>query len=221
MTEKRREAMIRLIAARGVTDPHVLEAMRTVPREAFVPEPLAAFAYEDAPLPIEAGQTISQPFIVALMIEAAAIQPGDCVLEIGAGSGYSAAVMSRIADRVHAIDRHQELADLASERLARLGYDNVVIQTGDGTKGWPEKAPFDVIVVTAGGPSVPRPLCDQLAIGGRLIIPVGDADQQNLLRITRTGPDDFEEMDLGGVRFVPLIGAHGWNGDADTHPFVL
>src|SRR6185295_14975432 len=149
MTEKRREAMISLIAARGVTDPHVLEAMRTVPREAFVPEPLAAFAYEDAPLPIEAGQTISQPFIVALMIEAAAIQPGDCVLEIGAGSGYSAAVMSRIADRVHAIDRHQELADLASERLARLGYDNVVIQTGDGTKGWPEKAPFDVIVVTA------------------------------------------------------------------------
>ena len=221
MTEKRREAMIRLIAARGVTDPHVLEAMRTVPREAFVPEPLAAFAYEDAPLPIEAGQTISQPFIVALMIEAAAIQPGDCVLEIGAGSGYSAAVMSRIADRVHAIDRHQELADLASERLARLGYDNVVIQTGDGTKGWPEKAPFDVIVVTAGGPSVPRPLCEQLAIGGRLIIPVGDANQQNLLRITRTGPDDFEEMDLGGVRFVPLIGAHGWNGDADTHPFVL
>jgi protein-L-isoaspartate(D-aspartate) O-methyltransferase len=221
MTEKRREAMIRLIAARGVTDPHVLEAMRTVPREAFVPEPLAAFAYEDAPLPIEAGQTISQPFIVALMIEAAAIQPGDCVLEIGAGSGYSAAVMSRIADRVHAIDRHQELADLASERLARLGYDNVVIQTGDGTKGWPEKAPFDVIVVTAGGPSVPRPLCEQLAIGGRLIIPVGDADQQNLLRITRTGPDDFEETDLGGVRFVPLIGAHGWNGDADTHPFVL
>jgi len=221
MTEKRREAMIRLIAARGVTDPHVLEAMRTVPREAFVPEPLAAFAYEDAPLPIEAGQTISQPFIVALMIEAAAIQPGDCVLEIGAGSGYSAAVMSRIADRVHAIDRHQELADLASERLARLGYDNVVIQTGDGTKGWPEKAPFDVIVVTAGGPSVPRPLCEQLAIGGRLIIPVGDAEQQNLLRITRTGPDDFEETDLGGVRFVPLIGAHGWNGDADTHPFVL
>jgi protein-L-isoaspartate(D-aspartate) O-methyltransferase len=221
MTEKRREAMIRLIAARGVTDPHVLEAMRTVPREAFVPEPLAAFAYEDAPLPIEAGQTISQPFIVALMIEAAAIQPGDCVLEIGAGSGYSAAVMSRIADRVHAIDRHQELADLASERLARLGYDNVVIQTGDGTKGWPEKAPFDVIVVTAGGPSVPRPLCEQLAIGGRLIIPVGDANQQNLLRITRTGPDDFEETDLGGVRFVPLIGAHGWNGDADTHPFVL
>ncbi|HYV87560.1 MAG TPA: protein-L-isoaspartate(D-aspartate) O-methyltransferase [Candidatus Polarisedimenticolia bacterium] len=221
MTEKRREAMIRLIAARGVTDPHVLEAMRTVPREAFVPEPLAAFAYEDAPLPIEAGQTISQPFIVALMIEAAAIQPGDCVLEIGAGSGYSAAVMSRIADRVHAIDRHQELADLASERLARLGYDNVVIQTGDGTKGWPEKAPFDVIVVTAGGPSVPRPLCEQLAIGGRLIIPVGDADQQNLLRITRTGPDDFEETDLGGVRFVPLIGAHGWNGDADTHPFAL
>jgi len=221
MTEKRREAMIRLIAARGVTDPHVLEAMRTVPREAFVPEPLAAFAYEDAPLPIEAGQTISQPFIVALMIEAAAIQPGDCVLEIGAGSGYSAAVMSRIADRVHAIDRHQELADLASERLARLGYDNVVIQTGDGTKGWPEKAPFDVIVVTAEGPSVPRPLCEQLAIGGRLIIPVGDANQQNLLRITRTGPDDFEETDLGGVRFVPLIGAHGWNGDADTHPFVL
>jgi protein-L-isoaspartate(D-aspartate) O-methyltransferase len=219
--EKQRTAMVaHQIVARGVENPAVLAAMRTVPREAFVPEPLREFAYEDSPLPIEAGQTISQPYIVALMIEAAEIGPEDRMLEIGVGSGYATAVASRIARRVHAIDRHAELADLARERMARLHYDNVVIRTGDGTQGWPENAPFDVILVAAGGPEIPRPLCRQLAIGGRLVIPVGDADQQRLVRIVRTSKDNYEEEDLGPVQFVPLIGAHGWKGDVGSDALV-
>ncbi|QCB55713.1 protein-L-isoaspartate(D-aspartate) O-methyltransferase [Sphingopyxis sp. PAMC25046] len=216
----RREAMVDYqVAARGVRDPHVLNAMREVPRERFVPEPLAEFAYEDTPLPIEAGQTISQPYIVALMLEAAEIQPEDRVLEIGVGSGYAAAVMSRIARRVHAIDRHEELTNLARSRMADLGYDNVVIRSGDGTQGWPENAPFDVILVAAGGPAVPEPLREQLALGGRLVIPVGDAGEQRLMRLTRIDEESFVEDDLGAVRFVPLVGAHGWTnaGRTATH----
>jgi protein-L-isoaspartate(D-aspartate) O-methyltransferase len=208
------------IAARGIDDRHVLEAMRAVPRERFVPEPLAEFAYEDTPLPIEAGQTISQPYIVAHMIEAAQIRPGSRVLEIGAGSGYAAAVMSRIADRVYAIERHAQLADLARRRMTDLGYENVEILTGDGTKGWPEKAPFDAILIAAGGPSVPEPLRKQLTIGGRLVMPVGEADRQRLVTVTRRGEDDFEEGDLGEVRFVPLIGAHGWAEDRGSDALV-
>jgi protein-L-isoaspartate(D-aspartate) O-methyltransferase len=208
------------IAARGVRDPNVLDAMRAVPRERFVPEPLGEFAYEDTPLPIEAGQTISQPYIVAHMIEAAAIGPGDRVLEIGAGPGYAAAVMSRIADAVFAIERHPSLAKLARERMAGLGYGNVEIRTGDGTQGWPEAAPFDAILVAAGGPSVPQPLCRQLAIGGRLVMPVGDANQQRLIRVTRRAEEEFEQDDLGDVRFVPLIGAHGWAEDAGSDALV-
>lgn len=220
-TDTLRQAMVeRQIAARGISDPALLAAMREVPREAFVPEGMREFAYEDSPLPIEAGQTISQPYIVALMIEAARIGPEDRVLEIGVGSGYAAAVMSRIARRVHAIDRYAELTDLARERMARLGYDNVVIRTADGTNGWPENAPFDVILVAAGGPQLPEPLCRQLAIGGRLVIPVGDADQQSLMRVTRTGEDSFDKEDLGAVRFVPLIGAHGWKGDRHADDLV-
>lgn len=208
------------IAARGIDDRHVLEAMRAVPRERFVPEPLAEFAYEDTPLPIEAGQTISQPYIVAHMIEAAQIRPGSRVLEIGAGSGYAAAVMSRIADRVYTIERHAQLADLARRRMTDLDYDNVEILTGDGTKGWPEKAPFDAILIAAGGPSVPEPLRQQLTIGGRLVMPVGEADRQRLVTVTRRGEDDFEEGDLGEVRFVPLIGAHGWAEDRGSDALV-
>ena len=204
------------IVARGVRDTHVLEAMRSVPRERFVPEPLGEFAYEDTPLPIEAGQTISQPYIVAHMIEAAAIDPGDRMLEIGAGSGYAAAVMSRIAAEVYAIERHAELADLARARMALLGYDNVEIRTGDGTEGWSEAAPFDAILVAAGGPAIPKPLCRQLAVGGHLVMPVGEADRQRLMRVTRTAEDRYDEEDLGHVRFVPLIGAHGWAGDHGT-----
>lgn len=219
--EKQRDAMVaHQIVARGIEDPAVLAAMRAVPREAFVPEGLREFAYEDSPLPIEAGQTISQPYIVALMIEAAGIGADDRVLEIGVGSGYAAAIASRIARRVHAIDRHAELADLARARMARLGYDNVVIRAGDGTRGWPENAPFDVILVAAGGPEIPRPLCRQLAIGGRLVIPVGDADQQRLVRVVRTSDDDYEDEDLGRVQFVPLIGAHGWPRDAGTDALI-
>lgn len=208
------------ITARGVRDTHVLEAMRAVPRDRFVPEPLGEFAYEDTPLPIEAGQTISQPYIVARMIEAAAIEADDRVLEIGAGSGYAAAVMSRIAAKVYAIERHPELADLARKRMAQLGYANVEIRAGDGTQGWPEAAPFDAILVAAGGPSIPQPLCRQLAIGGRLVMPVGDADQQKLVQVTRTGQDRYDEHDLGDVRFVPLIGAHGWAEDRGTDGLV-
>ena len=212
-----RERMVeRQLARRGVDDPHVLKAMREVPREAFVPEGLQEFAYDDAPLPIEAGQTISQPYIVGLMVQEARIRPGDRVLEIGAGSGYAAAVMSRIADRVYAIERHGELTELARERLRRLGYDNVELRTGDGTRGWAEAGPFDAILAAAGGPAVPQALKEQLDLGGRLVMPVGDEESgQRLIRVTRTGAAHFEEDDLGGVRFVPLIGEQGW-ADAEA-----
>ncbi|WP_317151613.1 protein-L-isoaspartate(D-aspartate) O-methyltransferase [Sphingopyxis indica] len=210
----RRDAMVDYqIVARGIGGDRLLAALRAVPRERFVPENMVEFAYEDSALPIEAGQTISQPYIVALMIEAAAIGPDDRVLEVGVGSGYAAAVMSRMGRAVHAIDRHPELTDRAAERLAALGCHNVTLRTGDGTRGWADAAPFDVILVAAGSPRVPRPLLDQLAPGGRLVIPVGEGGSQRLLRVTRTGASDFREDDLGAVVFVPLIGEHGWPGD--------
>ena len=216
MARERERMVERQVERRGVRDTLVLGAMREVPREAFVAKEMAEFAYEDSPLPIEAGQTISQPYIVGLMIAAAQVRPGDNVLEIGAGSGYAAAVISRIAGRVHAIERHGILSKLAAERLQRLGYDNVEIHTGDGTRGWPEAAPFDAILVAAGGPAIPDALKQQLGIGGRLVIPVGDLqDEQRLVKVTRTGASIFEEEDLGEVRFVSLIGEHGW-GEADA-----
>src|SRR3954451_16147477 len=203
------------IASRGVRDPLVLDAMRLVPREAFVEPGYDEFAYEDGPLPIGEGQTISQPYIVALMIEAAEVRPGDRVLEVGAGSGYAAAVMSRIAGRVYAIERLPSLGGAARRRFKRLGYDNIELRVGDGTKGWPEAAPFDAILVAAGGPDVPPALKEQLAIGGRLVIPVGeDRHDQTLLKITRTSETAFEVEDMGTVRFVPLIGEQGWAEDA-------
>ncbi|HZZ86736.1 MAG TPA: protein-L-isoaspartate(D-aspartate) O-methyltransferase, partial [Caulobacteraceae bacterium] len=163
-----RDRMVRRqVERRGIHDVHVIEAMREVPREAFVTEGLQEFAYEDSALPIEAGQTISQPYIVALMIAAAGVRPGDHVLEIGAGSGYAAAVVSRIAASVHTIERRGELARLATERLRRLGYDNVEVITGDGSRGCPDAAPFDAVLVAAGGPAIPQPLKEQLDIGGR------------------------------------------------------
>jgi protein-L-isoaspartate(D-aspartate) O-methyltransferase len=199
------------IARRGINDRYVLEAMRKVPREAFVAPTLEEFAYADTALPIEESQTISQPYIVALMIEAAAVRPDDRVLEVGAGSGYAVAVLSQIADAVYAIERHPTLADAARERFARLGYLNVTIRLGDGTLGWPEAAPFDAILVSAGGPDVPPALKHQLAIGGRLVIPVGGEERsQDLLKITRTGKTAFAEENLGSVRFVPLVGKGGW-----------
>jgi protein-L-isoaspartate(D-aspartate) O-methyltransferase len=210
-----RERMVeRQVANRGVGDERVLAALRQVPRERFVPEGLQEFAYDDTPLPIAAGQTISQPYIVGLMLAASGLQPGDRVLEVGAGSGYAAAVISRIAGEVYAIERLAGLADAAADRLAALGYDNVVVRAGDGTRGWPEAAPFDAIIVAAGGPAAPQALKEQLEIGGRLVIPVGEERlEQRLIKVTRTSATHYEEEDLGGVVFVPLIGEHGWGED--------
>jgi protein-L-isoaspartate(D-aspartate) O-methyltransferase len=207
----RKEMVDRQIARRGVRDARVLEAFRTVPREAFVPENLAELAYDDTPLPIGESQTISQPYVVALMAEALELEPGDRVLEIGAGSGYAAAILSRLACEVFAIERHESLARQAQERMRRLGYSNVHITQGDGTLGWPEHAPFDAIVVAAGGPEVPPALLDQLTDGGRLVIPIGpDPRTQSLVRVRRRSDGGYVREDLGGVRFVPLIGAQGW-----------
>ena len=201
----------RHLRARGIDDPLLLAAMGNVPRETFVPEHLQEFSYEDSALPIEAGQTISQPYIVARMLELAEIKPGDKVLEIGAGSGYAAAVMSRMASKVFAIERHEELAKLARARLKRLGYANAEIIVADGTKGLPEEAPFQAIIVSAGGPHVPEALKQQLALSGRLIIPIGQFGYQTLIRVRRTAKDSFEEEeDFGAVAFVPLIGEEGW-----------
>lgn len=210
VTEQRIRMVDSQIAARGVRDRHVLDAMRTVPREAFVAPGDEGRAYDDGPLPIGDGQTISQPYIVALMIEAAAVAPGDAVLEIGAGSGYAAAVLAEIAARVDTVERHPALAEAAARRLAAAGYGRVTVHVGDGTLGLPEAAPFDAILVAAGGPSVPQALKEQLATGGRLVMPVGDATGQALLRVTRTGPDSWDETHVAAVRFVPLIGAQGW-----------
>jgi protein-L-isoaspartate(D-aspartate) O-methyltransferase len=203
------------IAGRGVRDPLVLEAMRHVPREAFVEPGYEEFAYEDGPLPIGEGQTISQPYIVAFLIEAAQVRPGASILEVGAGSGYAAAVISQIADRVYAIERHPSLAEAAQQRLGALGYDNINLRVADGTRGWPEAAPFDAILVAAGGPMIPAALKEQLAIGGRLVVPVGERErQQDLLKITRNSKADYEEENLGAVKFVPLIGEQGWAEDS-------
>ena len=201
----------RQMEARGIFDPLILDAFREVPREEFVDEEQRQWAYDDHPLPIEAGQTISQPYIVALMIEAAEIRPGDKVLEVGAGSGYAAAVMSRIAREVIGIERQHDLVEVARERLQRLGYDNVKIVEGDGTLGCPGEAPFDAILAAASGSHVPTPFVDQLAPGGRLVMPIGDPGWvQELVKVTRRPDGMTERKNLGGVRFVPLIGEEGW-----------
>lgn len=199
------------IAARGVRSPAVLEAMRSVPREAFLPANLREFAYEDTPLPIAEGQTISQPYIVAFMIEALGLEGGEKVLEIGAGSGYAAAVLAEIAGEVYTVERIGQLAEKAASVLDQLGYSNVHLLHGDGTRGWKEHAPYDAIVVAAGGPDVPDSLKEQLKIGGRLVIPVGtDPRIQELVRVTRLSEEKFSEEDIADVRFVPLVGEEGW-----------
>jgi protein-L-isoaspartate(D-aspartate) O-methyltransferase len=211
---QRREQMVeRQLARRGIRSPAVMRAMRKVPRDQFVPQDLVEFAYDDTPLPIEAEQTISQPYIVALMTDALELEPGDRVLEIGTGSGYAAAVLAEIASEVFTIERHESLCESARARFAALGLRNTHVRCGDGTKGWPEEAPFDAIAVAAGGPAVPKSLREQLGIGGRLVIPVGRAGVQRLKRVWRTGETEFEEEDLGAVRFVPLIGEEGWSTD--------
>jgi protein-L-isoaspartate(D-aspartate) O-methyltransferase len=210
LTAHRERMVERHLARRGIVGRRLLAAMREVPRDEFLAEPLREFAYDDTPLPIAAGQTISQPYIVAAMIEALDLGPEDRVLEVGVGSGYAAAVMSRLCREVYGIERHPELAESAAATCRRLGYDNVRVRHGDGTLGWPEEAPFDAVSVAAAGPTLPQPLLDQLAVGGRLVMPVGSPQEQVLVRVIRRVGDDWEREELGGVRFVPLIGAAGW-----------
>jgi protein-L-isoaspartate(D-aspartate) O-methyltransferase len=210
-TLERNRMVAEQIAARGLDDPLVLAAMRAVEREDFVPAEERDLAYEDGPLPIGHGQTISQPYIVAVMTAAAQVRPGDRVLEIGTGSGYGAAVLSKLAGEVFTVERIEALAESAKDRLAALGYDTVHVRCGDGTLGWPEHAPYDAIVVTAGGPTVPPALLHQLERGGRLVMPLGSSQRvQRLVRVTRTGPDTYAQDELEPVAFVPLIGEQGW-----------
>lgn len=207
------------LVARGLHDQTVLNALKAVPREKFIPTELVEFAYRDSPLPIEASQTISQPYIVALMTAALKLRKNDRVLEVGTGSGYAAAVLAEISKDVYTIERHKILAETARERLKDLGYTNVQVLHGDGTLGWSEHAPFDAIIVAAGGPEVPKSLKQQLAVGGRLVIPVGTSlDTQKLIRIVRISEDEYKEENLGSVRFVPLIGAAGWEDETAQVP---
>lgn len=201
----------RQIEGRGIASLLLLAAMRRVRRERFVPDDMQHLAYEDGPLAIGEGQTISQPYVVALMIEALALQGGEKVLDIGTGSGYCAAVLACIAGEVFGIERLPVLAEHAREVLRNEAFGNVHVRCGDGTLGWPEAAPFDGIVVAAGGPSIPSALTDQLAVGGRLVMPVGgEHTSQDLVRLTRISATGYERESLGGVRFVPLLGAAGW-----------
>ncbi|TMH64362.1 MAG: protein-L-isoaspartate(D-aspartate) O-methyltransferase [Betaproteobacteria bacterium] len=221
LRQARSEMVAHQILERGVRSAAVARAMREVPREAFIGADMQEFAYADSPLPIGEGQTISQPYIVAYMIDALELEGGERVLEIGTGSGYAAAVLSRIAREVYTIERHPSLAREARAALEGLGYDNVHVIEGDGTRGWPEAAPYDAIVVAAGGPEVPPALREQLAIGGRLVIPIGDtAREQRLVRVHRIGEDEYDQEDLLPVRFVPLIGEQGWREEEPRAPRV-
>lgn len=198
------------LSGRDITDPRVLAAMNSVPREEFVPPALRHSAYDDSPLPIGQGQTISQPYTVAFMAQALELTGTEVVLEIGTGSGYGAAVLSQLARSVVSMERLSELGTTAAERLAKLGYHNVEVIVGDGTLGAPDRAPFDGIVVTAGAGNLPRALAEQLAEGGRCVIPVGPTrHEQRLLRYTRRGKELLVD-DFGAFAFVPLIGAEGW-----------
>jgi len=208
--EKMRRRMVATqIEFRGIRDEQVLEAMRTVPRHRFVPEGERSAAYEDQPLSIGQGQTISQPYMVALMTACLELTGGETVLEIGTGSGYQTAVLAEIAEKVYSIERHSALSEQAAMRLTKLGYDRCILKVGDGTVGWPEAAPFDGIIVTAGAPEVPEALREQLADGGRLVIPVGAEYHQTLYKIRRDGTR-FVENEMTGCVFVPLIGEYGW-----------
>jgi protein-L-isoaspartate(D-aspartate) O-methyltransferase len=200
------------IISRGIRDSGVIEAMKKVPRHLFVEEALQSQGYSDHPLPIGEKQTISQPYMVALMTEALQLTGKEKVLEIGAGSGYQTAILAELGEKVFSIERIRSLAIRARKLLYELGYFNVEIKIFDGTYGWVEVGPFDAIIVTAGAPDIPQPLIDQLTIGGRLVIPVGDAFVQDLIRVTKTG-EGIKREDLGGCRFVKLIGRYGWEGE--------
>jgi protein-L-isoaspartate(D-aspartate) O-methyltransferase len=215
-----RERMVEWqIARRGICNPRVLAAMRRVPREEFVCAELREFAYDDGPLPIGNEQTISQPAIVAAMIDAVDLRPGERVLDVGTGSGYAAAVAAAIAEHVYSIERHIELVETAREILRKLGISNVSVHHGDGTMGLAEHAPYDAIIAAAGGPHVPHAWCGQLAVGGRIVMPVGrNPHFQRLIKLVRRNEQDYERSWLGEVRFVPLVGEDGWpvedRGDA-------
>jgi protein-L-isoaspartate(D-aspartate) O-methyltransferase len=202
----------RQIVSRGIKNPRVLAAMRQIPRHVFIPPPYDSSAYEDCPLPIGNGQTISQPYIVALMTDLLNPGPNDHILEIGAGSGYQAAILATLAKNVITIERIPAVADLARSNLAKLGITNARLIVGDGTIGYPPGAPFDGILITAATPQIPQPLIDQISDGGRLVVPFGGRDIQELIRISRI-QNKIIESHHGGVRFVPLIGAYGWKGE--------
>lgn len=213
----RRTMIERQIHARGVRDERVLAAMTRVPREEFVPPEAREAAYEDCALPIGWGQTISQPFTVAYMLQALELKGTERVLEVGTGSGYGAAVLSFLADEVHTVELLPQLAEQAASRLQALGYLNVHVHVGDGSLGWPTEAPFDAIVVTAAAELIPPPYQAQLVMGGRLVLPVGDITCQSLARLIKT-PEGFSRDDLGGFMFVPLLGQYGFQHETLAHP---
>ncbi|MCA1906032.1 MAG: protein-L-isoaspartate(D-aspartate) O-methyltransferase [Desulfarculus sp.] len=205
----RRRMVQEQIAARGIRDPRLLQVMQEIPRHLFVDEALMSQAYNDHPLSIGEGQTISQPYMVALMTDALGLTGREKVLEIGTGSGYQTAILARLCDWVYSVERILELSRRAQRVLEKIKIFNVNLVVGDGSKGWPAEAPYDAIIVTAGGPSLPRPLLEQLAEGGRLVVPVGGRSLQTLYRVTRRG-NQYVEEDLGGCRFVDLVGEYGW-----------
>ena len=204
-----RRALIAELRAQGIHDERVLAALGRVPRHVFVPPELLSYAYVNQPLPIGCGQTISQPYIVALSTEALALSPTDRVLEIGTGSGYQTAILAELAEEVYTVERLPELSEAARKRLSALGYTNVHFRVGDGTKGWPEKAPFDAILVTAAAPKPPKSLLDQLAEGGRMVIPTGGRTSQDLW-LLRKRDGRLERIYLCPCTFVPLVGEEGW-----------
>lgn len=208
--DKEQEHMVESqLVRRGIKDRRVLDAMRQVPRHLFVPKDTRGLAYCDGPLPIGQGQTISQPYIVALMTELLELTGQEKVLELGTGSGYQAAILSRLVRQVYSVERHAALAEQAEKVFAQLGYDNIVISVGDGTLGWPEHSPYEAIIVTAAAPDVPQPLMEQLADGGRLVAPVGSRWSQVLAKVKRQG-ETLTKEHLTAVAFVPLVGKYGW-----------
>ena len=209
--DQQKEWMVkRQLASRGISDARVLEAFRKVPRHQYVPQPFTVSSYADSPLPIGSGQTISQPYIVALMTEALKLTGTERVLEIGTGSGYQAAILAELCGEVYTVEREKQLLDGSRKILSEEGYENVFYKCGDGTEGWEEKAPFDGIIVTAAAPDVPEPLKKQLVDGGRLVIPVGTLCSQMLVLVEKRG-EEFSQQNLCGCVFVPLIGKYGWN----------